>query len=151
MSKQVEAGYRNLPYFVYGTLRPGHRNFDALLKGRIVGEPAKGTVRGFIMVSLGGFPMAIHTGNESDVIVGNLVNIRPKEFVEVTKSLDRLEGYPTFYDKLVVNALETMDASDSTTVSKMREAYIYASPEETQSSYLKLYEKIIGGDWEKRS
>ncbi len=141
---------RNLPYFVYGTLRPGHGNYRAYLEGKTVGAAAKATLRGFQMYNLGGFPMAVHTGDEKDVIVGNLVQVRPKEVAEVSAALDRLEGYPSFYDKMVVTAYEELEASDSSTVSRMREVYVYVCPEENQGKYEKLYNKIPSGDWEKK-
>lgn len=144
------SGLRNLPYFVYGTLRPGNGNFKRYLEGKSFHlRPAKLT--GFVMVSLGGFPMAIETGNKKDVIVGELVSLRPKEFASTTKSLDALEGYPSFYDKLIVSAEAEEIMSDNVVKLRDEEAYVYASPEVHAEKYLKTYSKVIGGDWNKRS
>jgi gamma-glutamylcyclotransferase (GGCT)/AIG2-like uncharacterized protein YtfP len=80
---------------VYGTLRKGCGNHRIM-------EMAKGiflrndTVTGYKMFSLGGFPGIIHAESNDYPIVVEIYEV-PME--GVLNNLDRLEGYPHFYDR----------------------------------------------------
>ncbi|MCL6592797.1 MAG: gamma-glutamylcyclotransferase [Alicyclobacillus sp.] len=80
--------------FVYGTLRKGERN-RRVMEPHLVRELGDGEIHG-AMYDLGSFPVVSLDGN--DLVVG--------EWVEVTEeglaALDRLEGYPDFYDRAIV-------------------------------------------------
>jgi len=85
--------------FVYGTLRVGGGNHARLLArlplATIIAELP------YRMVSLGGFPGLIpsevtENGPKMYQITGELYNVTKDEFA----SLDRLEGYPTFYNRI---------------------------------------------------
>jgi len=83
--------------FVYGTLKQGHGNHPVI--GRfeqteLVEERA--VLRGYSMASLGGFP-AIFPEKEGEVI-GEVYKVPD----EALGPLDRLEGYPSFYDRTQV-------------------------------------------------
>ncbi|MFF0787766.1 gamma-glutamylcyclotransferase family protein [Streptomyces spiralis] len=79
-----------LPFFVYGTLRPGERNHDALLRGRTRTEqPARLT--GAVLYEGPGFPYAVE--EPGGVVRGELVTARPETYEELLTVLDRLEGY----------------------------------------------------------
>ena len=83
-------------YAVYGTLKQGHGN-NVLLQGL---EPIySGPIKiPFVMADLGAFPGLVEDEEERDI------------FVEVYKvpeerepRVDRLEGYPSFYNKRKVS------------------------------------------------
>lgn len=78
-----------LPFFVYGTLRPGHGNYRRLLVGRTTREtPA--TVTGLALYGCG-IPYAIPT--PAATTVGALIHVEATLYDEVLHDLDRLEGY----------------------------------------------------------
>lgn len=98
-----------LPFFVYGTLRPGERNHDVLLRGRTrTEEPARLT--GAVLYEGPGFPYAVEeTGG---VVRGELVTARPETYEELLAALDRLEGYVagnprSLYERVAREADET--------------------------------------------
>ncbi|MCL6548173.1 MAG: gamma-glutamylcyclotransferase [Alicyclobacillus sp.] len=84
--------------FVYGTLRKGQGN-RRVMEPNLVRELGPGCIRGE-MYDLGPFPVVV-LGGEGTVV---------GEWVEVTEqglaALDRLEGYPHFYDRSVVRDLD---------------------------------------------
>ena len=88
------------PVFVYGTLRPGWGN-SRLWEGRGAAmHDGAATVTGFALVSGGAFPFAIPAADS--VAVGALIYPDVDVYDEVLEALDRLEGYPRFYDRIMV-------------------------------------------------
>lgn len=91
-----------LPFFVYGTLRPGQPNYLFLLAGRVLKtEPA--TLAETCLFSLGRFPMAV-ARNElpafvdtsmliNNHIVGDLITVDPSCYEDILCDLDQLEDY----------------------------------------------------------
>lgn len=77
--------------FVYGTLKEGHGNHRFLEDAEFLG---KGSLRGFEMYHLGGFPAIVDSG-EDEYVHGELYLVNEKEFA----GLDMLEGYPRLYDR----------------------------------------------------
>lgn len=88
----------NIPYAVYGTLRTGHGN--SRLWRDMADAQGVGTVTGYRLVTNGGFPYAL-PADELSVI--EVVQPRPEHAAEVRYRLDRLEGYPSFYDRVLVD------------------------------------------------
>ena len=88
------------PYAVYGTLRSGMGN-DGIWRGLAEVVDA-GVVRGFRLVSNGSFPYALPAGVDSEIVVEVL---QPDQGYEETvrHNLDCLEGYPSFYDRILVD------------------------------------------------
>ncbi|MFE1228290.1 gamma-glutamylcyclotransferase family protein [Streptomyces sp. NPDC058745] len=84
----VTAG-RELPFFVYGTLRPGGRNHDRFLLGRTAAEePAR--LAGAVLHDGPGYPYAVPGDGR---ITGELVTAAPGAYVGLLDVLDRLEEY----------------------------------------------------------
>ena len=77
---------------VYGTLREGHGN-HGLIDGK---KKWEGRIDGWVMHSLGGFPTCIPGDGTITVEVWD---VTPSS----ARRVDALEGYPDFYDKVVVN------------------------------------------------
>ncbi|SFU81591.1 gamma-glutamylcyclotransferase family protein [Alicyclobacillus macrosporangiidus] len=83
--------------FVYGTLRKGQGN-RRVMEPHLVRELGEGSIRGE-MYDLGAFPAAALDGDS--VVVGEWDEVTDDGLV----ALDRLEGYPRFYDRTVVRDL----------------------------------------------
>lgn len=84
--------------FCYGTLKQGHGNYQNLLEG-VSGVKFLGgymTPSKYTMYSLGGFPGVREEG--STPITGEVYQIPQNVF----ERLDRLEGYPSFYDRKMI-------------------------------------------------
>lgn len=86
--------------FVYGTLKEGFGN-NRLLRGRAE-KVRDDTLSGYKMYSMGAFPFIVPTGNEEDVVNGEVWYVPDEHEEEVEASLDMLEGYPNFYNKHTV-------------------------------------------------
>ena len=116
--------------FVYGSLLAGFGNHGLLKEATFLGEDE--TPEGFGIVSLGGFPGALHVDGNKKVI-GEVYEVNEDNF----KRLDRLEGYnserPTngFYNRELINT-------------KFGEAYIYTINGEYRS---KTNPIIDSGSW----
>jgi gamma-glutamylcyclotransferase (GGCT)/AIG2-like uncharacterized protein YtfP len=76
---------------VYGSLRKGFGNHRLVEDSTYLGTDY--TYPEFTMYSMGGFPYVMHEGNTSMVV--ELYDVDDN----VMARLDRLEGYPTFYDR----------------------------------------------------
>ncbi|MCB5164835.1 gamma-glutamylcyclotransferase [Streptomyces bambusae] len=79
-----------LPFFVYGTLRPGEVNHDLFLRGRTTAEvPAR--LPGAALYDGPGYPYAV--ARDGSEIVGELVTPAAGRYPELLAELDRLEEY----------------------------------------------------------
>ncbi|MGW1210538.1 gamma-glutamylcyclotransferase family protein [Streptomyces sp. NPDC002499] len=80
----------SLPFFVYGTLRPGEVNHDLFLRARTRSEtPARLT--GAVLYDGPGYPYAVEA--PGGVVYGELVTALPDHYEELLAALDRLEEY----------------------------------------------------------
>jgi gamma-glutamylcyclotransferase (GGCT)/AIG2-like uncharacterized protein YtfP len=77
---------------VYGSLKKGLHNHKLLESSRFVKDTY---VRGFNMYSLGSFPCVVPNEDGSGSITVEVYDVTD----EVLVNLDRLEGYPRFYDR----------------------------------------------------
>lgn len=84
-----------LPFFVYGTLRPGDVSYRRYLAGRTSAEiPAR--LRGAALYSPGPFPFlttAPDLTTADDCTYGDLIVVRPEAYPTVLTELDRLEDF----------------------------------------------------------
>ncbi|MFB7509092.1 gamma-glutamylcyclotransferase family protein [Streptomyces broussonetiae] len=79
-----------LPFFVYGTLRPGAANHDLFLRGRTAREePAR--LPDAMLYDGPGYPYAVE--RQGADVRGELVTARPESYGELLAALDRLEEY----------------------------------------------------------
>jgi gamma-glutamylcyclotransferase (GGCT)/AIG2-like uncharacterized protein YtfP len=80
----------SLPFFVYGTLRPGEPNHDTFLRGRTrTEEPAR--LRGAVLYDGPGYPYAVE--EPGGTVFGELVTAVPEAYGELLLALDLLEEY----------------------------------------------------------
>lgn len=115
--------------FVYGTLLKGFGNHRLMSTSKYLGNA---TLEGFDMFSLGAFPV-ISPGK-------GRIAVELYEVDEgVMSSLDRLEGYPTFYNRMKVDIPGQED-----------QAWIYfmENPQENYGKYRGgQLEKVESGSW----
>ncbi|MFF5444753.1 gamma-glutamylcyclotransferase family protein [Streptomyces sp. NPDC012888] len=131
-----------LPFFVYGTLRPGEHNHALFLLGRTAAEePAR--LPGARLYEGPGYPYAVeHPGTS---IAGELVTAAPGAYGELLRALDRLEEYHgpgrprNVYDRVTRAALRP----DGTTVP----AWVYLASPLVARRLAESGTPIPGGDW----
>jgi gamma-glutamylcyclotransferase (GGCT)/AIG2-like uncharacterized protein YtfP len=91
-----------LPVAVYGTLRVGQPNAD-LWDGKAVASTGW-AIRGYRLVGAGrGFPYAV-PADEDEKIVVDLLALYTADAVATLARLDRLEGVPHHYDRVLAAA-----------------------------------------------
>ncbi|WP_210574208.1 gamma-glutamylcyclotransferase family protein [Streptomyces sp. GESEQ-4] len=132
-----------LPFFVYGTLRPGEPNHDLFLSGRTEAEePARLT--GGLLYAGPGYPYAVEDAG-AGAVCGEIVTARPDAYGELLATLDQLEEYTpgdprNLYERV---ARDVTREGDGTVV----RAWVYvAAP--AVAVRLRARGKVIeGGDW----
>ncbi|TJZ55705.1 gamma-glutamylcyclotransferase [Streptomyces piniterrae] len=131
-----------LPFFVYGTLRPGEANHARTLRGRTAAEePAR--ITGALLYDGPGYPYAI-AGPPEAVVHGDLVRPRDADYDEVRRVLDLLEGYApgdphNLYERVATEAV----CPDGRTV----RAWVYLAAEPLAARLRATGTRIEGGDW----
>ncbi|OIK04541.1 gamma-glutamylcyclotransferase family protein [Streptomyces monashensis] len=138
-----EPGTR-LPFFVYGTLRPGEANHDLFLRGRTTAEePAR--LPGAVLYDGPGYPYAVeHQGAE---IHGELVTARPESYDGLLAALDRLEEYApgdpgNLYERVARHVVRA-DGSAAP-------AWVYLAAPPVTARLRAHGTRIEGGDWCRR-
>ncbi|MDT9690757.1 gamma-glutamylcyclotransferase family protein [Streptomyces sp. P9(2023)] len=122
-----------LPFFVYGTLRPGEYNHDRFLLGRTAREePAR--LAGALLYDGPGYPYAVPG---EGVVAGDLVTAAPGAYAELLGVLDRVE-LPAGYERA---DREVVRVRDGATVG----AWVWFAAPGTRHGPL-----IRGGDWRAR-
>lgn len=137
----------NLPFFVYGTLKPGHFNYGRYLAGRTV-EELPASLAGAAIFSPGPFPFLTLEPDlvlPGDVARGALITVAPEQYAEALPLLDKLEGYregggDNLYERL---------ALDVETAGGPRRAWVYVAA----ARALRLIRggrmrRVAGGVWE---
>jgi gamma-glutamylcyclotransferase (GGCT)/AIG2-like uncharacterized protein YtfP len=79
-----------LPVFVYGTLRPGEKNYRRYLAGRTVDEVAATAEGQLYFVVDGGYPY-VEPGRGT--VAGELVFLDPRRYTQTLRGVDALEEY----------------------------------------------------------
>src|ERR1700740_3097204 len=87
---QPRSGQVRLPFFVYGTLRPGERYHDVFLRGRTRCEEP-GLLPGALLYDGPGYPYAVE--QHGGTVTGEIVTALPEAYGELLDALDRLEEY----------------------------------------------------------
>ncbi|MDG9717053.1 gamma-glutamylcyclotransferase [Streptomyces sp. DH24] len=134
-----------LPFFVYGTLRPGEPHHDALLRGRTgAEEPARLT--GAVLYAGPGYPYAVE--EPGGTVHGDLVTARPEAYDELLRALDRLEEYTpgdprSLYERVARDVVRT---GDGATV----RAWVYVAAPPVTARLRARGRLIEGGDWRTR-
>lgn len=133
-----------LPFFVYGTLRPGEANHDLFLRGRTTSEEP-GRLTGAVLYDGPGYPYAVEEpGGE---VRGELVTARPETYEALLAALDRLEEYTpgdprSLYERVVRDIVR----ADGTTA----RAWVYLAAPHVAARLRAHGTRIPDGDWPAR-
>ncbi|RDG35406.1 gamma-glutamylcyclotransferase family protein [Streptomyces corynorhini] len=157
-----------LPFFVYGTLRPGGHYHDRFLTGRTVREePA--LLAGALLYDGPGYPYAIETTQTTETtettemprvtrvpgapgtvetsgtVVGELVTPAPAHYGQLLAALDELEGFlgPGHPGNLYDRVVRDIRRADSTTAA----AWVYVAAPRVARLLRADGRPIPGGDW----
>ncbi|MFE2043498.1 gamma-glutamylcyclotransferase family protein [Streptomyces sp. NPDC059477] len=135
-----------LPFFVYGTLRPGEPNHDAFLRGRTRTErPARLTDA--VLYDGPGYPYAVP--EPGGVVHGDLITALPDAYAELLHALDALEEYVpgdprSLYERI---AREVIREPDETPV----RAWVYLAAPSIATALRTGGTRIQTGDWHSRN
>ncbi|MER7741089.1 gamma-glutamylcyclotransferase family protein [Streptomyces sp. NPDC096538] len=132
----------NLPFFVYGTLRPGEVNHDRFLRGRTAREEP-GRLRGAVLYEGPGYPYAVEAPDGE--VRGELVTALPEAYAELLARLDRLEEYVpgdprNLYDRV---ARPVVRETGGATV----RAWVYVAAPAVAARLRARATRVAGGDW----
>ncbi|MFB6981393.1 gamma-glutamylcyclotransferase family protein [Streptomyces scopuliridis] len=140
-----------LPFFVYGTLRPGEHNHDLFLRGRVAAEePAR--LAGALLYDGPGYPYAIEAAATaapgavaSGAVMGELVTAKPEEYDELLSVLDELEEYEAPGDprNLYVRVARDVLRADGTPA----RAWVYFAAPRVARALRARGRLIADGDW----
>ncbi|MEV5592356.1 gamma-glutamylcyclotransferase family protein [Streptomyces sp. NPDC052496] len=134
-----------LPFFVYGTLRPGRANHARCLRGRTASEESA-LVRGLSLYEGPGYPYAV-TGPAEAVVHGALVQPLEGAYDAVRATLDRLEGHvPGAPGNLYERVARQTECADGRSV----RAWVYVAAEALAAQLRASGTPILGGDWLRR-
>ncbi|MER7563199.1 gamma-glutamylcyclotransferase family protein [Streptomyces sp. NPDC097941] len=132
----------SLPFFVYGTLRPGEANHDLFLRGRISSEEP-GRLTGALLYDGPGYPYAVEgAGGE---VMGELVTPRTDAYAELLAILDELEEYTpgdprNLYERVAREVTRTADG-------RAVRAWVYVAAPPVAARLRTRGRLIESGDW----
>ncbi|NWF30013.1 gamma-glutamylcyclotransferase [Streptomyces sp. PKU-EA00015] len=139
-----DAVTERLPFFVYGTLRPGEHNHDLFLAGRTSAEePA--TLPGALLYDGPGYPYLVEDVREGGAVAGACVTPAYGEYARLLRTLDQLEdfvapGHPrNMYERV---AREVILADGTAT-----RAWVYVAADGLARDLAARGRRIAGGDW----
>ncbi|GGY12549.1 gamma-glutamylcyclotransferase family protein [Streptomyces djakartensis] len=135
-----------LPFFVYGTLRPGGVNHGTFLRGRTrSAEP--GRLVGAVLYEGPGYPYAVEEPG-GGAVSGELVTALPETYAELLAELDRLEEYVPGDPRSLYERVErkVVRDADGATV----RAWVYVAAPAVAARLRARGRPIPGGDWRAR-
>lgn len=131
-----------LPFFVYGTLRPGERNHDVHLRGR-VGAESPARLPGAVLYEGPGYPYLLEDP-EGGPVRGELITALPSAYDRLLADLDVLEVYapgdPRNLYERVVREVTLLDGATS-------RAWVYVAAVRVAARLRASGAVIEGGDW----
>ena len=131
-----------LPFFVYGTLRPGEVNHGLFLRGRVRCEEP-GRLADALLYDGPGYPYAVEeTGG---VVTGVLVTPLADVYAELLVVLDELEEYRpgdprNLYERVTREVIRTADGTSA-------RAWVYVAAAPVAARLRARGELIESGDW----
>ncbi|WP_374114664.1 gamma-glutamylcyclotransferase family protein [Streptomyces cellostaticus] len=133
-----------LPFFVYGTLRPGERNHDLFLRGRTDREEP-GRFPGAALYEGPGYPYAVEEPGAT--VSGELVTASARSYAGLLTELDRLEEYVQGDPRnLYERVARPVERPDGTTTP----AWVYLASPAVALRLRAGGRRITSGDWLER-
>lgn len=131
-----------LPFFVYGTLRPGQQHYAWALRGRTASEESA-SLSGLVLYEGPGFPYAVECAGEGGVR-GDLVWPEAARYDEVLDVLDELEDYTpggtrNVYERVITEATRRDGGGVR--------AWVYVAAAPLAARLRSTGTVIAGGDW----
>ncbi|MEU4462446.1 gamma-glutamylcyclotransferase family protein [Streptomyces sp. NPDC024017] len=135
-----------LPFFVYGTLRPGEVNHDLFLRGRTRSEEP-GRLADAVLYEGPGYPYAVEEP-DGGVISGELISALPEAYEGLLAELDRLEEYVPGDPRSLYVRVErkVVREADGAVV----RAWVYVAAPAVATRLRARGRAIAGGDWRAR-
>lgn len=131
-----------LPFFVYGTLRPGESNHDVYVRGSAEAEvPAR--LAGAVLYEGPGYPYLVEDP-EGGPVRGELIAARPCAYERLLADLDVLEDYaPGDPRNLYERVVREVTLLDGVTA----RAWVYVAAPRVAARLRASGAVIGGGDW----
>ncbi|MCX4822912.1 gamma-glutamylcyclotransferase [Streptomyces sp. NBC_01142] len=145
-STSVSRTEGQLPFFVYGTLRPGECNHELFLQGRTaVEEPAR--LVDAVLYEGPGYPYAVDDQG-GGTVAGEVVTAAEGEYGELLAVLDHLEEYvaPGHPRNLYERVARDVVRPDGTAV----RAWVYVAAPSVAGKLRATGTPVPGGDWSGR-
>ena len=135
-----------LPFFVYGTLRPGEVNHDLFLRGRTHSEEP-GRLADAVLYEGPGYPYAVEEPG-GGAVGGELVTALPEAYEGLLAELDRLEEYVPGDPRSLYVRVErkVVREADGSAV----RAWVYLAAPAPGPAAARRRRAIAGGDWRAR-
>lgn len=131
-----------LPFFVYGTLRPGERNHDVHLRGGIEAErPA--SLPGAVLYEGPGYPYLVEAP-EGGPVHGELITALPSAYDRLLADLDALEGYVPGGPR---NLYERVEREVTLLGGAPASAWVYVAAPRVAAGLRASGAVIAGGNW----
>jgi gamma-glutamylcyclotransferase (GGCT)/AIG2-like uncharacterized protein YtfP len=134
-----------LPFFVYGTLRPGQVNHDRFVRGRTAAE-GPGRMRGVELYEGPGYPygVAAAADDAGTEVRGELITPTADHYDELLAALDELEDYaPGDPGNLYERVAREVLLADGRTA----RAWVYLASDEVAKRLRASGKRVPGGDW----
>ncbi|MER7405755.1 gamma-glutamylcyclotransferase family protein [Streptomyces sp. NPDC000070] len=135
-----------LPFFVYGSLRPGEVNHDLFLRGRTRSE-VPGRLSGAVLYEGPGYPYAVEEPG-GGLVRGELVTAHPETYAELLAELDRLEDYVPGDPRSLYERVERKVVRDADGAAVR--AWVYVAAPAVAARLRARGRPIAGGDWRAR-
>ena len=137
------------PFFMYGTLRPGQTNCEAIL-GPHLKEAIPARLSGYKMLLTPSYPMAIPS--KEDQITGDVIYVSEANFDSLLADMDELEGYLGDEDpnNLYTRVITHPTISEGENAGQKVECYLYVATENALDQNSAYTEESASGDWLKR-
>ncbi|MGP3979881.1 gamma-glutamylcyclotransferase family protein [Streptomyces sp. KR80] len=134
-----------LPFFVYGTLRPGQVNHDRFVQGRTAAEEP-GRMRGVVLYEGPGYPYGVAAAADDGgaEVRGELITPIADHYDALLAALDELEDYaPGDPGNLYERVAREVRLADGRTV----RSWVYLASDEVAKRLRASGTRVQGGDW----
>ncbi|MFI6087035.1 gamma-glutamylcyclotransferase family protein [Streptomyces sp. NPDC051218] len=131
-----------LPFFVYGTLRPGEPNHDVHLRGSVEAEPPA-LLPGAVLYEGPGYPYLVEAP-EGGPVRGELITPLPSAYDRVIADLDVLEDYAPGDPR---NLYERVEREVTLLGGVTARAWVYVAAPRVAVMLRASGALIGGGDW----